>query len=157
MAHQGKSAHIHLLQKELYYTETQHISFTHLSVLPISPDNNDLKKKKEKKSSENITSTILWGVIQSVVCHLADLFALQSETHTSQHNSSLSHYRAMHTEFICWISTRSSYLIRGVSDGSKARKKNSIREQLFQVRADGRNQNHANKTVHRVCGMPNVS
>lgn len=76
MAHQGKSAHIHLLQKELYYTETQHISFTHLSVLPISPDNNDLKKKKEKKSSENITSTILWGVIQSVVCHLADLFAL---------------------------------------------------------------------------------
>lgn len=76
MAQQGKSAHIHLLQKELYYTETQHISFTHLSVLPISPDNNYFKKKKEKKSSENITSTILWGVIQSVVCHLADLFAL---------------------------------------------------------------------------------
>lgn len=81
MAQQGKSAHIHLLQKELYYTETQHISFTHLSVLPISPDNNYLKKKKEKKSSENITSTILWGVIQSVVCHLADLFAL-SPKHT---------------------------------------------------------------------------
>lgn len=85
MAQQGKSAHIHLLQKELYYTETQHISFTHLSVLPISPDNNDLKKKekkkKEKKSSENITSTILWGVIQSVVCHLADLLAL-SPKHT---------------------------------------------------------------------------
>lgn len=48
MAHQGKSAHIHLLQKELYYTETQHISFTHLSVLPISPDNNDFNKRKKK-------------------------------------------------------------------------------------------------------------
>lgn len=52
MAQQGKSAHIHLLQKELYYTETQHISFTHLSVLPISPDNNDLKKKKERKKNQ---------------------------------------------------------------------------------------------------------
>lgn len=61
MAQQGKSAHIHLLQKELYYTETQHISFIHLSVLPISPDNNDLKKRKEKKNQVKISLAPFYG------------------------------------------------------------------------------------------------
>lgn len=98
MAQQGKSAHIHLLQKELYYTETQHISFIHLSVLPISPDNNDLKKRKEKKKQVKISLAPFYGgVIQSVLCHLADLFAL-SPKHTQASTSSLSHYKVMHTE-----------------------------------------------------------
>lgn len=157
MAQQGKSAHIHLLQKELYYTETQHISFTHLSVLPISPDNNDFNKRKKKNQVKISLAPFYGGLFSPLYATWLTSSHSVRNTHTSQHNSSLSHYRAMHTEFTCWISTRSSYLIRGVSDGSKARKKNSIREQLFQVRADGRNQNHANKTVHRVCGMPNVS
>lgn len=125
MAQQGKSAHIHLLQKELYYTETQHISFIHLSVLPISPDNNDLKKRKEKKNQVKISLAPFYGggVIQSVVCHLADLFAL-SPKHTQASTTHLCPtIRSCTLRVNCWISTRGSYLIRGVSDGSKARKK----------------------------------
>lgn len=63
------------------------------------------------------------GVIQSVVCHLADLFAL-SPKHTQASTTHLCPtIRSCTLRVNCWISTRGSYLIRGVSDGSKAREK----------------------------------
>lgn len=55
-------------------------------------------KKKKKKSSENITSTILWGGYSVRCMPLGWPLRTQSETHTSQHNSSLSHLKVMHTE-----------------------------------------------------------
>lgn len=94
------SLHTSIFYRKSYTTPKQHISFIHLSVLPISPDNNDLKKRKEKKKQVKISLAPFYGGGgYSVRCMpLGWPLRTQSETHTSQHNSSLSHYKVMHTE-----------------------------------------------------------
>lgn len=55
------SLHTSIFYRKSYTTPKQHISFIHLSVLPISPDNNDLKKRKEKKNQVKISLAPFYG------------------------------------------------------------------------------------------------